>query len=51
MERAATEGLAGMHPLVVFSILAFVLFRAPLKWNMVVSYLLVVGAVFFAFKF
>jgi uncharacterized protein (DUF486 family) len=37
--------------LVVFSILAFVLFRAPLKWNIVVSYLLVVGAVFFAFKF
>lgn len=37
--------------LVVFTIVAFVLFRSPLKWNYCVSYALIVGAVFFAFKF
>ena len=37
--------------LVVFTIVAFVLFDSPLKWNYLVSYALIVGAVFFAFKF
>ena len=37
--------------LVVFSFVAFALFRSPLKWNICVSYGLIVGAVYFAFKF
>lgn len=37
--------------LVVFMLMALVLFRSPLKWNYCVSYGLIVGAVFFAFKF
>ncbi len=30
---------------------AFVLFRSPIKWNYAVSYTLIVGAVYFAFRF
>jgi uncharacterized protein (DUF486 family) len=37
--------------LLVFTIVAFVLFRSPVKWNYLVSYGFIVGAVFFAFKF
>jgi uncharacterized protein (DUF486 family) len=37
--------------LVVFTLVAFLLFRSPLKWNYVVSYALIIGAVYFAFKF
>jgi uncharacterized protein (DUF486 family) len=37
--------------LVVFSVVAFVLFRSPIKWNFLVSYAFIVGAVYFAFKF
>ncbi len=37
--------------LVVFTVLALVLFNSPMKWNYLVSYALIVGAVFFAFKF
>lgn len=37
--------------LIVFSLVAFVLFRSPIKWNYFVSYALIVGAVYFAFKF
>jgi hypothetical protein len=37
--------------LVVFMLMAFVLFDSPPKWNYCVSYGLIVGAVFFAFKF
>ena len=37
--------------LVVFTIVAFLLFGEPLKWNNVVSYVLIVGAVFFSFRF
>ena len=37
--------------LVVFTVVAFVLFHSPLKWNYLVSYALILGAVFFAFKF
>ncbi|MFN2622020.1 MAG: DMT family protein [Chthoniobacterales bacterium] len=37
--------------LVVFTVVAFVLFRTPLKWNFCVSYGLICAAVFFAFKF
>ncbi len=36
--------------LVVFSIIAYFLFGATIKWNMAVSYALIVGAVYFAFK-
>ena len=37
--------------LVVFSLVAFALFRSPIRWNYFVSYLLIVGGVFFAFKY
>jgi uncharacterized protein (DUF486 family) len=37
--------------LVVFTVVAFLLFGEPLKWNNVVSYVLIVGAVFFSFRF
>jgi uncharacterized protein len=37
--------------LVVFTVVAFALFRSPLRWNIGVSYALIVAAVFFAFKF
>ena len=36
--------------LVVFTIFAFVVFREPIKWNYVVSYAFIVGAVYFAFR-
>ena len=37
--------------LVVFSLVASALFATPIKWNLGVSYALIVGAVFFAFKY
>lgn len=37
--------------LVVFTVVAFALFHTPVKWNYCVSYLFIVGAVYFAFKF
>lgn len=37
--------------LAVFIVVAFVLFRSPVKWNYCVAYALIVGAVYFAFKF
>lgn len=37
--------------LIVFMVIAFALFRSPVKWNYLVSYGFIVGAVFFAFKF
>ena len=37
--------------LVVFTIVAFFLFHSAIRWNIAVAYLLIVGAVFFAFKF
>jgi len=37
--------------LIVFTIIAFALFRSPLKWNIAVAYGMIVGAVFFAFRF
>lgn len=37
--------------LAVFIAVAFGLFGSPLKWNYCVSYVLIIGAVFFAFKF
>lgn len=37
--------------LVVFTIVAWALFRSPMKWNYFVSYGFIVGAVFFAFRF
>ena len=36
--------------LIVFMVVAYVLFRAPIKWNIGVAYALIVAAVFFAFK-
>ena len=36
--------------LVVFSLVAFLLFRSPVKWNFIVSYGFIVGAVYFAFR-
>jgi len=35
--------------LAVFLVFAFIAFREPLKWNTVISMLLIIGAVFFAF--
>jgi uncharacterized protein (DUF486 family) len=37
--------------LVVFTIVAFALFRSPIRWNYLVSYAFIIGAVFFAFRF
>ena len=37
--------------LIVFTVVAFALFRTPIKWNIGVSYAFIVGAVYFAFKF
>ncbi|MEO6846736.1 MAG: DMT family protein [Chthoniobacterales bacterium] len=37
--------------LVVFTIVAFALFGTTPKWNHIVSYALILGAVYFAFKF
>ena len=37
--------------LVVFTVVAYALFRSPVKWNYLVSYGFILGAVFFAFKF
>jgi uncharacterized protein (DUF486 family) len=37
--------------LVVFTVIAGLLFGSGLKWNYCVSYALIIGAVFFAFKF
>ena len=35
--------------LAVFTVIAFLLFHEPLKWNTLVSYALIVCAVYFAF--
>lgn len=37
--------------LLVFSVIAFVLFHTPIRWNYCVSYAFIIGAVYFAFKF
>lgn len=37
--------------LIVFTVVAFFLFRSPLKWNYLAAYGCIIGAVFFAFKF
>jgi uncharacterized protein (DUF486 family) len=37
--------------LIVFTLVAFVLFRSPVRWNYFVSYALITGAAYFAFKF
>ena len=37
--------------LVVFTVVAYLLFGQSIRWNHVVSYLLLVGAVFFTFAF
>src|SRR6266436_2518317 len=37
--------------LIVFTLVAFALFRSPVRWNYLVSYALIVGAVYFAFKY
>ena len=36
--------------LVVFTIIAYLIFGETLKWNNIVSYLFLVGAVYFAFQ-
>jgi hypothetical protein len=36
--------------LIVFTVFALVVFGQSLKWNYAVSYLFIVGAVYFAFK-
>ncbi|HET7512928.1 MAG TPA: DMT family protein [Chthoniobacterales bacterium] len=35
--------------LVIFTGIAFVLFRSPIRWNIGAAYLCIVGAVYFAF--
>ena len=37
--------------LVVFTVIAYLLFGQSIRWNHVVSYLLIVGAVYFTFAF
>jgi uncharacterized protein (DUF486 family) len=37
--------------LVVFTVIVFVVFGETPRWNLLVSYALILGAVFFAFKF
>lgn len=37
--------------LVVFTVVAWALFRSPLKWNIGVSYAFIAAAVYFAFRF
>lgn len=37
--------------LVVFTVIAYILFGETLKWNNMVSYGLIVGAIFFSFGF
>jgi uncharacterized protein len=37
--------------LFVFTVIAFLLFREVPRWNILVSYLLIIGAVIFAFEF
>ena len=37
--------------LAVFTVVAYFLFGETLKWNNIVSYALIIGAVFFAFRF
>jgi len=36
--------------LVVFSLFSLMFFREPVRWNYAISFLLLVGSVFFAFK-
>ena len=35
--------------LIVFSVIAFVLFRSPVRWNTAAAYLCIIGAVYFSF--
>ncbi len=35
----------------VFTIIAFLLFREPVRWNTLVSYVFIIAAVYFAFAF
>jgi uncharacterized protein (DUF486 family) len=37
--------------LVVFTLIAWALFHSALKWNILVAYAFIIGAVYFAFKF
>ncbi|MFN2475594.1 MAG: DMT family protein [Chthoniobacterales bacterium] len=37
--------------LVVFTVVAFVLFRSPLRWNIGASFACIAAAVYFAFRF
>ena len=37
--------------LIVFTVVAFALFRSPVRWNYFVSYAFIAGAVYFAFKY
>lgn len=37
--------------LVVFTVIAYLLFGQAIRWNHVVSYVLIVGAVYFSFAF
>lgn len=37
--------------LIVFTVIAFILFREPIRWNIGVAYAMIACAVFFAFNF
>src|SRR6185295_10021098 len=37
--------------LVVFTVIAYLMFGETLRWNNLVSYILIVGAIFFSFRF
>ena len=37
--------------LIVFTVIVWIIFKETPKWNIFISYLFIIGAVFFAFKF
>ena len=49
IKALAADAPMRQWPLV--TVIAFALFRSPVKWNYFVSYAMIVGAVYFAFKF
>ena len=49
--RHATKIMQECITLCVFTLLAYLMFGEPLKWNNYVSYALIIGAVYFSFGF
>lgn len=51
VDGAAAKILQECITLFVFTVVAFVLFGSPVRWNYFASYALIVGAIFLAFKY